>query len=387
MGRLRRHSAAPSLVSAGILFSPDTVKDVLRDLPSVAALLPDPTVEGEPSEAFLELRKTRREVYRWIANTHYTHLAEVVPALERVHGTGCRFGNLLTTTSRERFISHTAEVFVADDLLRRGYTVRTVPLTDQVSPDLHVVSDDVDVAVEVYSPRELIAVDEWVREVSDLLSYVDIRASYTSRIDTNLVRSIPPEREALDPWAPAKMLEETRDEVLAAITADVEESLRRLSGMSKTYRHAGTPLVTTVELDDVEEAPDVGPVRRGSISYPGFSGYSPAGVFRTIVTRSQRKAKRRQTHGVDAPARALVVYLMGTQVAEDLAHPAHGEQARRLLEGAEPGEGIEPRDYGLDVIAFVVRALPEGLAAIFWLLDENSTLTIPNVEAMFSATD
>jgi len=84
-------------------------------------------------------------------------------------------------------MSYTAEVLVADDLLRRGYTVTTVPL----SPDLHVRSDDVDVAVEVYSPRGLTAVNEWVHEVSDVLSYVDVRASFTSRVDTSLERPIP----------------------------------------------------------------------------------------------------------------------------------------------------------------------------------------------------
>jgi hypothetical protein len=370
-------------VSTGILFSPSTVQSVLADMPAVAALLPDPAVEGKPSEAFPDvLRKTRREVYRWIANTHYPHLAEAVPYLERVHAAGCTFGNLLTTTSREAFMSYTAEVLVADDLLRRGYSVTTVPLTDQVTPDLHVLSGDVDVAVEVYSPRELTAVNEWVHEVSDLLSYVDVRASFTSSVDTELERPIPPvDRQPPDPWAPAKMLAQTREQVIHEITRDVKETLEELRPVSKSYRHEGTPMVTTVELDEVEKPPKEGPARRGSISYPGFSGYSPAGVFRTVVSRSLRKAKRRQAHGVTATARVLVVDLMNTQVAEDLAHPAHMNEAKKFL------DGVEPRDYGLDLIAFTVRALPQGLAALFWLMDENSPLTIPQVDAMFGGSE
>jgi hypothetical protein len=35
-----------------ILFSPENVRNVLVKLPSVAALLPDPALEGEPSDAF-----------------------------------------------------------------------------------------------------------------------------------------------------------------------------------------------------------------------------------------------------------------------------------------------------------------------------------------------
>jgi hypothetical protein len=292
-------------VTTAILFSPANAEKVLAALPTVAALLPDPAVEGLPSAAFPGvLRKTHREVYRWIANTHYPHLADAVVHLERVHAAGCTFGSLLTTRDREQFISLTAEVFVADDLLRRGYTVNAIPRSDRTSPDLHVVADRVDLALEVYSPRELLAIDAWIHEVSDLLNYVDLPASYSSSVQTALERSIPPERTPLDPWAPAKMLAQTRETVFADITRDVEESLRDLRPLNKGYRHAGTPLLTTVELDDVETAPDAGPVRRGTIGYPGFSGYSPAGVFRTIVERSQKKAKKRQAQGVSATARA-----------------------------------------------------------------------------------
>jgi hypothetical protein len=367
----------PPDVSTAILFSPDNVRGVLAGLPSVAALLPDPMVEGESSDAFPDvLRKTHREVYRWIANTHYDHLAEAVIHLERVHAAGCTFGSLLRTRDREQFISLTAEVLVADDLLRRGYTVNTIPLSGEVSPDLHVMADGIDVAIEVYSPRELLAVDAWVKEVSDLLSYVDIRASYSSSVQTRFEQPLPPEPWQHDPWATAEMLALTREGVLRRVTADVEDSLRGLDRLNKAYRHPGTPLLTTVELDDVHQAPAVGPVRSGTISAPGFSGYSPAGVFRTVVERALKKARKRQTQGVPAAARALVVYLMGTKIAEDLSHPAHMNGAKVAL------DEIDPRDYNLDVIAFVVRSLPQGLAAMLMVWDD-TTLTMPEVQAMF----
>ena len=119
-------------------------------------------------------------------------------------------------------------------------------------------------------------------------------------------------------------------------------------------------------------------MRRGSISYPGFGGYSPAGVFRTVVERAQKKARRRQAHGAAAAARALVVYMMSTKIAEDLLHPAHMKGAEKAL-----GE-IEPQQYGLDAIAFVVRTLPRGLGAILWIADD-ATLTEAQVRAMFDA--
>ena len=357
------------------------MRSVLANLPSVAALIPDPAQEGEDSEAFPGvLRKTERELYRWIANTHYPHLAEVVPTLERVHAAGCSFGHLVRTRSREQFVSHIAEVFVAEDLLRRDYTVRSIPRRSGVTPDLHVTGKGVDLAVEVYNPRELAAVDDWAREVTDLLSYVDIRANYLSRVSTREEITTPPGPMPRDPWALADALDRTREQVLAEIIPDVENSLRELRPLEKVYAHEGTPLLTTVELEDVKEPSSRGPTRHGQISFPGFSGYSPAGVFRTIAERALKKARKRQTEGIAASGRALVVYLMESKIAEDLVVPAHNRQAEEVV------DEIESRDHGLDAIAFVVRALPEGLVSIFTVYDE-STLTLAQVEALFGPTD
>jgi hypothetical protein len=164
-----------------ILFSPENVEQALTKLPTVAALIPTPRDEGEDSAAFPGvLRKTHRELYRWIANTHYPHLADAVHHLERTHAAGCSFGSLLKTRDREQFVSLTNEVLVADDLLRRGYTVSTVQPTNDPSPDLHVAGEGIDLAVEVDSPREFLAFDAWEKALSDLFQYVDIPASYES---------------------------------------------------------------------------------------------------------------------------------------------------------------------------------------------------------------
>jgi len=389
VGSARRSARHPALSSQRerprgaarlILFSPDNVRSVLANVPSVAKLIPDPAHEGVPSNAFpLTCRKTKRELYRWIANTHYEHLADAVAHLEPVFAAGCSFDGFLTTTSREQFISHTAEVHVAEDLLRRGFTGSTIPRSGQASPDLHVKGNGVDMAVEVYSPRVLLAIDGWVNEMSDLLNYIDVPANYTANAHTTYERSIPPQPLDLNPWETARLLSQTRQEVIAAMSKDVESSLRQLQPLHRIYRHPGTRLVTTVEVEDVEQATPVGPVRRGAFSYPGFSGYSAAGVFRTVVERALRKAKRRQTHGITAASRAQVVNLMGTKIAEDLFHPAHMTEAEAML------ANVEPLDYGLDVFAFIVRAAPRGLAAVFTVADD-TTLTASQVQALFGQT-
>ena len=102
-------------------------------------------------------------------------------------------------------------------------------------------------------------------------------------------------------------------------------------------------------------------------------------MFGTIIQRALNKAQRRQAHGVLASARVLVVYMMGTKIAEDLIHPIHTEKAKAEL------DGTDPQRYGLDAIAFVIRALPRGLAFLFAVGDDN-TLTTAHLEAMFSAS-
>jgi hypothetical protein len=90
-------------------------------------LLPDPGEVGVDSDAWPGVvRKTDLEIYRWLANTDYKHLAEVVGQLEGASAAGCTFGGLLTTKGREQFASHTSELVVADALLNRGYLVNTI---------------------------------------------------------------------------------------------------------------------------------------------------------------------------------------------------------------------------------------------------------------------
>ena len=286
----------------------------------------------------------------------------------------------LRLRGREQFASHTSELLVAEDLLDRGYQVTTIARTGDVTPDLHVKGEGIDVAVEVYSPRELRAVDEFQNDAIDLLNNADIAADYYSRTETAIEKTIPPEPQHRDPFAHDRFLGETGEEVLAEIREDVQDALAELLPLAKTYRHGDTPLVTTVEIEDVRRSSEEGPARRGSFSQPGFSGYSPAGVFRKIVRRAQKKASEQQVSGVDASARALVVNLMGTKIADDLVR-----SEIHLNHAVESADGIDPQEYGLDVIAFVVRVFPRGLASIVTIA-EDTTVSIDEVNAMFGAT-
>ena len=351
-----------------ILFSPPGVADVLGELPALAETLKPPVDEGEPSAAFPSaLRKTNREIYRFLANTHYEHLADALGLFEKVFAAGCVFPDLVRTTSRQQFMSVTAEVLAAEHFLNRGYMVSPIPRTGERGADIHVVGHNLDAAIEIYSPREWMAVDAWTDALKDVINSADIAANYVARADTRIRLTTPPDR-FYSPWEIAEVLRLTQREVLANIRRGAYRAMERLRPWEWTYDHRQSALETTFSLSDVSPSSPDGPVRFGSVSAPGPSGYSPSGVFRTIVERAVKKSKRRQTATSVAPTRALLVNLMHTHVADDLLHPAHHREATEAL-----GD-LDPREHGLDLIAFYVRAKPEGIRLVFSVY-ENERLT------------
>lgn len=212
------------------------------------------------------------------------------------------------------------------------------------------------------------------------MSYADLPASFRSTVET-VAPSTTWSSGSPDPWAVARMLHTTRASVIAQVAKDVELSLLALAPLKRTYQHTPTPLVTTIELSEVTAAPKAGAARQGSISHPGFSGYSPAGVFGKLVKKALRKAKQKQTHGLAAAGRVQVVYIEGNQIAHDLNHPAHRKAAAAHL------QAVEPLAFGLDAIAFVARvAGSHDLASVFTVVDDTN-ITIENVKALFHHRD
>ena len=361
------------------LFSPERVASVLAGLPSLAATLPSPDDEGVASVAFPALRKTDREIYRFLANNQYDHLVEALAIFERVFAAGCVLRDLVTTTGRQQFKSTTAEALVAEHFLGRGYGVRAIPRTNAPGADLRVTGRGFDVAVEVYSPREWMAFDVWTDAVKDLIMDADVPGNYRGGGTTAVRATTPPDR-VLTTWEVAEILEQTQDQVIEAISRDFYEALDRLEPFEATYDHGDSDLSTTFSIENVTASRPGGPTRSGNFSRPGPSGYSPAGVFRTVVARAEKKAWKRQTLTSDAPTRALLVNLMYTEIGEDLIHPAHNAEATKAL------EGFDPTRAGLDFVAFYVRALPSGIRHVFTVF-ENETITEAQIVEMLGDPD
>jgi len=359
------------------LFTSDHIDDDLRTRPSLAAALPLPAAEGAPSLAFPHMRKSRREIYRLLANTHYEHLVETLDVFETAHAAGCTFGSLLSTTSRQQFVSLTAEVLVAEHLLSRGYSVTTIPRTDSPSPDLHVTGDGVDMAIEIYTPRQWLDIDTWMDALVDFLKNVDVPSNYRGGAHTRVSPNVGP-GWVKTPSEIASMLQKTHATVFAAATADVLAALGAQQPMEKTYQHHGTDLETTVTLEQVRDSRHEGLSRLIAFSPPGYIAYSPAGVFAEVVAKASKKARRGQAHASPAATRGLLINLMSSSFAEDLLRAPYTGEAERVL------AGVDPRDFGLDLMAYCVRAMPRGVAAIFSVY-ENTRLSESRLVAMLGS--
>jgi hypothetical protein len=113
--RRRRH--------VSFLFDPCSVARVLGNLPHLAALIGDPHDEGESATALPGARKSARELFRALGNTHYDHLAELLVAIDACVGARFRQPELLRTRGRRPFVEGVAEIVVADHLRRRGFAI------------------------------------------------------------------------------------------------------------------------------------------------------------------------------------------------------------------------------------------------------------------------
>src|SRR5438874_3542177 len=91
----------PSNDRTCFLFDPASVLDTLKSFPYLAAEL-DPENEGTKAESFARLRKSPRQIYRVLGNTHYEHLTELLEALDTCIAHGFRQPRLLSTRAGAR---------------------------------------------------------------------------------------------------------------------------------------------------------------------------------------------------------------------------------------------------------------------------------------------
>ena len=250
---------------------------------------------------------------------------------------------MLTTPSRELFVSLSTEAFLAHDLLRRGYAVETIERSNERPRSSSAQHGDGHGRRGLHPARatrrrRLVARGQ--RSSADVLCAGRVSARTSAPLSTTRFPWTPVARS----WAHDKMLEQTGATVMAEIRDDVEDALRDLRPLAKSYRHPGTPMI-----DRGQPRRRSASARRGDLWSGTFSASSSAslpGRGPPADRRADAQDHPALTTTPSMPRRAASsVSLMQTKIAQDL----HPPRASRALGGTQRGY---PTDYGLDLMAF-----------------------------------
>jgi hypothetical protein len=317
------------------LFDPAGVRRELAAFPALGSEL-DPDREGVKAEWFVRIRKSERQLYRVLGNTHYDHLVDLLEALDVCLKHGYKQPRLLKTRLRSSFAPALAELRVAEH-----FAIAECELTgfdeskgDESVPDLLATRDGFSVACEVYCP---LAFEHLARFRDDLVSgikNVDLPWDFAFRLSFEKLREFDDEHRL------AYLLDGALDDALGADRGRIlEEFLATLAAhlndppesFTTTRDEPDLNLRLVLALERVEQTPDRLPARTGIISGPSTTPPNPEWVFARIAERVEDKAAKGQALRVPADAAVLVVDLTESDLASELRHEVYREMFLKIL--------------------------------------------------------
>lgn len=321
------------------LFDPVDVLKTLESFPCVATEL-DPANEGASTEWFERVRKSQRQIYRVLGNTHYNHLTELLEALDACLAHGFTQPRLLSTRARHAFGPAIAELGVAEHFALADCAITGFDewKSDRSVPDLLATTKDgFRVAVEVYCPM---AFEHLARFKDDLTTGIknidqpydfafDIDFKKLVEFDSDTMRLAHLHPHVLDNALGAdgrgsKLVVSILDE-LATLLNDPDDIVRVVR------EEPDINLRISAQLGQTNLTPDRLPARGGVTSGPSTTVPAPEWVFRRIAERAESKSEKGQALQVDADAAVLVVDLSYSGLPSELRHPLYHKKFVEIL--------------------------------------------------------
>lgn len=338
---------------AGFLFHPATVEHFLAGLQNLAAVLGSPHREGEPAFNVIGARKSARELYRVLGNTHYEHLAQLLATIDACAGAGFTQPTLLRTRARRPFVEALAELHVAEHFRRAGFKMAGFDDSKDGGsvPDVVVRGNGIVAAVEVYCPRAWPGLAEYTGTIRDRVKNLDCGLDFEFRIEHQQLTRLGAGMRLLQlhPTELSDGLDErTRLHAIETLIAAVEAGLDAGSSVQARFELPAVNLVTTVEIAAVTPASWAMPARAGVASGPSIGGYQPEAMFTRVVQRVNEKLSAGQAVGVASNAvPVLVVEMSQSELTDELRHAGfYRHEFEKTLDAAL----TELRGYG--VVAF-----------------------------------
>jgi hypothetical protein len=322
------------------LFDPATVQETLGAFPSLAAEL-DPANEGVAAEWFERVRKSARQVYRVLGNTHYKHLTELLEALDACLAHGFKQPRLLRTRARSSFAPDLAELRVSEHFVLGDCAISGFDDTkgDESVPDLVATSKDgLHVAVEVYCPMTFEHLERFKDDLVTGVKNIDRPFDFGFRIEFKKVVELDPDRMRLVYLHPDVLDAALGDcgrgpALVASILDDLAARLDDPGAALEIVREEpDLNLRISVDLEHIELTPDRLPARFGVIGGPDTLVPAPEWVFAQIAKNAEEKAREGQALHVEADAAVVVVDLTESDLPSELRHETYRQKFREILE-------------------------------------------------------
>lgn len=343
--------AKPVLATRTFLFDPDDVGRHLSALPHLRAALGDPLEEGEKSSAFSLARKSEREIYRVLGNTHYQNLSNLLQTLEFCLGRGYGNSTILRTSARKPFTDSLAELHAAEHFLLCGFEVEGQDdiRAQRSVPEFIARGHGINLAVEVYCPRLWEGIDALLEDLEDTAKNFDLPFDYSFEVRAS-ARHQYAGKSMLLPH-PSQLSDDLTLAIRARLVNDLRNALEAALHGSATsafsWEGSTQHLTTSSVLSSIRASKERLPLRSGVVAGPTLSGYAPEGIFSWLVERNvKRKARKRQARGY-APWSLLLVDLSYSEMTSELRHPVY---RRRFAEAIR--NRLLPSLEHYDMIAF-----------------------------------
>jgi hypothetical protein len=306
------------------LFDPDSVARVLGELPHLAGLIGDPHDEGERATALHGARKSARELFRVLGNTHYDHLAELLAAVDACVGAGFRQPELLRTRGRRPFVEGVAEIVVADHLRRLGFAIRGFDEAKEndTVPDVLATNGMHAFAVEVYCPRAWPNLDAYRQGLTDRVKHLDRALDYTFQIEHSQLEQFDADHRLLHlhPGVLDDGLEEeTGLDAISRLLEQLDTALDSgCAAPAAEVELSALNMRTAVELESVARTESALPLRAGGISGPPLTAYRPEAMFKRNVAGVVSKLKKGQAPAVAGAVPVLAVEMSQSELTSEL---------------------------------------------------------------------
>ncbi len=308
------------------LFDPTAVTRTIAGLPHLAALLGDPHREGQRATHLPGARKSPRELYRVLGNTHYAHLTQLLETLDACAGAGFTQPELLRTRGRRPFVEGIAELHTAEHFRGQGCAISGFDDTkgnDSV-PDILVKGNEIAAVVEVYCPRAGPGLASYADAIHDRVKNLDRGVDFGFRIEHEQLERFGEGMRLLHlhPGVLSHGLDEaTRLRAIAALIMELEAALETGAPPQAGFEFPEINLSTRIELSAVAPTSTIVPARGGVIGGPAIGAFRPEAMFADIVDRVIDKLEKGQAVDVVWGAEpVLVVEMSQSDLTSELRH-------------------------------------------------------------------